>query len=74
MWRSEIANKPWGHDNVYSHPVRKWGYDEFYGDPNNAPPGIPHVYAVETLGWSQISSEDVDYYIENDLLGAYDGE
>lgn len=50
MWRSEIATGSWRYGNpVYTAPVREWGFDPMYLDPANQPPGIPLVYAVETV-------------------------
>lgn len=50
MWYSEVATGDWSYGSPqYKAPTRDWRFDPFYLDPENQPPGIPLVYAVERL-------------------------
>lgn len=54
MWSSQVATGDWQYGRpIYEAPRRDWAYDEMYRDASNAPPGIPHVYGLETLTWEQ---------------------
>ena len=50
LWASEVAIGLWS-GSYYDAPIRDFGYDNIYL--LSAPPGIPQVFAVEQLNWSQ---------------------
>ncbi len=53
LWNSEIATGNWWYGSpVYEAPNRDWRFDQFYLDPVNSPPGIPSVYAFETVAFA----------------------
>jgi hypothetical protein len=47
---------PWEYGNYYTAPKRDWGYDEIYL--TDAPPGMPRVFGLEEIEWSQASWAD----------------
>ena len=52
LWNSETATGAWHYGSpVYEAPNRDWRFDPFYLDPLNSPPGIPTVYAFETVAF-----------------------
>ncbi len=52
LWDSEQANGVWciGGD-CYSGPVRNWGWDVRFQDPDFWPPFIPSIFSVERVGF-----------------------
>lgn len=52
LWDSEQADGTWciGGD-CYSGPVRNWGWDVRFQDPDFWPPFIPSIYSVERVGF-----------------------
>jgi hypothetical protein len=56
LWYSETVTGPWEYGNYYTAPKRDWGYDEIYL--TDAPPGMPRVFGLEEIEWSQASWAD----------------
>jgi hypothetical protein len=53
LWNSETATGNWRYGSpIYTAPQRDWRFDPYYLDPLNAPPGIPTVYAFETVSFA----------------------
>lgn len=52
LWDSEQADGVWciGGD-CYSGPVRNWGWDVRFQDPDFWPPFIPSIFSVERVGF-----------------------
>ncbi len=50
LWYSEVATGNWHYGSPqYTAPNRDWRFDPMYLNPDNQPPGIPLVYAVERI-------------------------
>ncbi len=53
LWASKQANSEWcpAGGDCYSAPIRNWGWDVRFQDPNFWPPFIPSVFSVERVGF-----------------------
>ena len=53
LWTSKQANSEWcpAGGDCYSAPIRNWGWDVRFQDPNFWPPFIPSVFSVERVGF-----------------------
>lgn len=52
LWVSGQANGAWClGGNCYSAPIRNWGWETNFQNPNFWPPFIPSVYSVERVGF-----------------------
>ena len=52
LWVSAQANGNWCYlGNCYREPVRNWGWDTNFGNPDFWPPFIPSIYEVERVGF-----------------------
>jgi len=52
LWTSTQANGAWClGGNCYSAPIRNWGWETNFQDPNFWPPFLPSVYSVERVGF-----------------------
>ena len=54
LWFSEQATGAWIYGSPqYTAPDRDWAFDLAFLDPNNLPPGVPHINAVLKVSWLQ---------------------
>jgi len=53
LWTSKQANSEWcpAGGDCYSAPIRNWGWDVRFEDPNFWPPFVPSVFSVERVGF-----------------------
>jgi hypothetical protein len=51
LWTSTQATERWGKGSVYSPPIRNWGWDVRFQNPNFWPPFIPSIFSVERVGF-----------------------
>lgn len=53
LWTSKQANSEWcpAGGDCYSAPIRNWGWDVRFQDPNFWPPFVPSVFSVEIVGF-----------------------
>tara|TARA_Y100001960_G_scaffold124767_2_gene133011 strand:- start:1345 stop:3270 length:1926 start_codon:yes stop_codon:yes gene_type:complete len=53
LWTSKQANSEWcpAGGDCYSAPIRNWGWDVRFQDPNFWPPFVPSVFSVERVGF-----------------------
>jgi len=52
LWVSTQANGPWClGGNCYSAPIRNWGWETNFQNPNFWPPFLPSVYHMERVGF-----------------------
>lgn len=52
LWTNQQATGNWcqGGGNCYQPPIRNWGWDTRFADPEFWPPFIPSIYGIERLG------------------------
>jgi len=54
LWFSEQATGAWVYGSPqYEAPNRDWAFDLAFLDPNNLPPGVPHINTVLKVSWVQ---------------------
>jgi hypothetical protein len=54
LWHSQIAQGRWqGTGGYYNPPIRDWGYDTDFNDPNNLPPFTPRSIHTKTAIWGR---------------------
>ncbi|MGZ8919887.1 MAG: hypothetical protein ACXW3L_02775 [Limisphaerales bacterium] len=59
MFYSEIANAPWGSNDVYNPPDRKWAFDLNFMDATKLPPGTPQLLTLIRGRWSVLPPNTV---------------
>ena len=52
LYDSQNANSPWGGNDVYHPPIRKYSFDANFKDPLKLPPGTPRLRTLIRSEWT----------------------
>jgi len=52
LYHSQIATAPWGGNDVYWPPIRKYSFDANFRDPLKLPPGTPRLRTLIRSEWT----------------------
>ncbi|RKX33813.1 MAG: hypothetical protein DRP71_09205 [Verrucomicrobia bacterium] len=56
LFESEVAKGAWGKSNVYSPPIRNWGFNSLFGAGNRRfPPGTPSTRSYRRVDYHELN-------------------